>query len=325
MTGRDWITEEEFEIAVAYLRVLLLTNVGRDRQRVQPKVLGGNPLDRGYLPASLDWRPPYLTIRNAFQLADRAPRDLDFSSASYDVDALSDLSTGTFGCLVPSVASGRGGSIFFIPVGLLGRVLCALYTEYGYTPRNGGVTEVPSWEECRRKVCIAITRMNIKDWDAPDAVLAKELGGYPLWGDYTEPRGAIKRQELAECQEKVAVLVPPLPKVFRWMKTEPKAEPEKTEPKAEPEKTEPEPTPMLELEHKAPEPETEPGTVPARKRRNLWGWALVAVELLAIVGICHIYTTQGPYSSELAVACGVASILSAIGITVLKHFDTLDE
>lgn len=316
MTGRDWITEEEFEIAVAYLRVLLLTNVGRDRQRIQPKVMEGNPLNRGYLPASLNWRPPYLTIRNAFQLADRAPRDLDFSSASYDVDALSDLSTGTFGCLVPSVAGGRGGSIFFIPVGLLGRVLCALYTEYGYTPRNGGVTEVPSWEECRGKVCIAITRMNIKDWGSPDAVLAKELGGYPLWGDYTEPRGAIKRQELAECQEKVAVLVPPLPKVFRWMKTEPKAEPEKTEP---------EPTPMLELEHKAPESEAEPETAPERKRRNLWGWVIVAFELLSIAWIGHIYATQGPYSSELAVACGVASILSAIGITILRGFDDLDE
>lgn len=135
-----------------------------------------------------------------------------------------------------------------------------------------------------------------------------------VWGYYGAPIEAIERQERAECKKKkVAVLVPPLPKVFHWMKSEPKGE------------TEPEPTPMLELEHKAPEPDTEPETAPERKRRNLWGWALVAVELLAIVGICLIYTTQGPYSSELAVACGVASILSAIGITVLKHFDTLDE
>lgn len=312
MSGRDWITEEEFEIAVAYLRVLLLTSMGADRRRVQPKILEGNPLNRGYLPASLEWRPPYLTIRNAFRRGDLTSRDIQFSSASYDVDKLSDLSTGTYGCLTPADAGGRGG-VFFIPVGLLGRVLCALDTEYGYSPGIGGVTEDPSWDECRRKVGATIIRLNIKDWGSPDAVLAKELKSYPLWGDYTEPRGAIKRQELAECQEKVAVLVPPLPKVFHWMKAEPKVE------------TETEPTPMPELERRMPEPEAEPEAAPARKRRNLWGWALVAVELLAIVGICHIYTTQGPYSSELAVACGVASILSAIGITVLRGFDNLDE
>lgn len=137
-----------------------------------------------------------------------------------------------------------------------------------------------------------------------------------VWGYYGAPIEAIERQERAECKKKVAVLVPPLPKVFHWMKSKPKAEP-----KGE---TEPEPTPMLELEHKAPEPDTEPETAPERKRRNLWGWALVAFELLAIAWIGHIYATQGPYSSELAVACGVASILSAIGITVLKHFDDQD-
>ena len=234
MTGRDWITEEEFEIAVAYLRVLLLTNVGSDRQRIQPKVLEGNPVNRGYYPASLEWRPPYLTIRNAFRLEDRPPRDQDFSSASYDVGSLSDLSTGTYGCLVPSGTHGRGGSIFFVPVGLLGRVLCALDTEYGYTPGKGGVAEDHSYEECRKKVGTLITRMNLKDWGSHDAVLAKELGEYPVWGDYSTPRKAIDRQERREHQKKVAVLVPPLPKrgwFFRKPEPETETEPE-TEPKS---------------------------------------------------------------------------------------------
>ena len=302
MTGRDWITEEEFGVAVAYLRVLLLTNVGRDRQRIQPKVLESNPLNRGYLPASLDWRPPYLTIRNAFRLKDRPPRDQDFSSASYDVDSLSDLSTGTYGCLVPSGTHGRGGSIFFVPVGLLGRVLCALEAEYGYTPSKGGVTEIPSWEECQRKVGTTITRLNLKDWGSLDAVLAKELGEYPVWGDFSNPSKAIERQERAECEKKVAVLVPPLPKVFRWM------DPEKSEPeKSEPEKSEPE--------------KSEPGS----KRRNLWGWALIAFELLAIVWICYIYATQGPCSPELGATCAVAALTSAVGIAVLRSTDDQDE
>lgn len=230
MTGRDWITEEEFEIAVAYLRVLLLTNVGSDRQRIQPKVLEGNPVNRGYYPASLEWRPPYLTIRNAFRLEDRPPRDQDFSSASYDVGSLSDLSTGTSGCLVPSGTHGRGGSIFFVPVGLLGRVLCALDTEYGYTPGKGGVAEDHSYEECRKKVGTLITRMNLKDWGSHDAVLAKELGEYPVWGDYSTPRKAIDRQERREHQKKVAVLVPPLPK-RGWFFRKPEPETE-TEPKS---------------------------------------------------------------------------------------------
>lgn len=292
MTGRDWITEEEFEVAVAYLRVLLLTNVGRDRQRIQPKVLEGNPLNRGYLPASLDWRPPNLTIRNAFRLKDRPPRDQDFSSASYDVDSLSDLSTGTYGCLVPSSTHGRGGSIFFVPVGLLGRVLCALEAEYGYTPGRGGVTEIPSWEECQRKVGTTITRLNLKEWGSLDAVQAKELGEYPVWGDFSNPSKAIERQERAECEKKVAVLVPPLPKVFSRMDPE-KSEPEKSE--------------------------------PGSKRRNLWGWALIAFELLTIVWICHIYATQGPYSSELGATCAVAALTSTVGIAALRSTDDQDE
>lgn len=180
-------------------------------------------------------------------------------------------------------------------VGTLGRVLSLL----DKSPYCRDITSA------RRSVRLVLQEAGIHvEFNTTDDTFDDSL---IVWGYYGAPIGAIERQERAECKKKVAVLVPPLPRVLRWMKTEP------------------EPTPTLELEHKAPEPKTEPETVPARKRRNLWGWALVAVELLAIVGICHIYTTQGPYSSELAVACGVASILSAIGITVLKHFDTLDE
>ncbi len=303
MAGRNWITEEEFEVAVAYLRVLLLTNVGRDRQRIQPKVLEGNPLNRGYLPASLDWRPPYLTIRNAFRLEDRPPRDQDFSSASYDVDSLSDLSTGTYGCLVPSGTHGRGGSIFFVPVGLLGRVLCALEAEYGYTPSKGGVTEIPSWEECQRKVGTTITRLNLKDWDSLDAVLAKELGEYPVWGDFSNPSKAIERQERAECGKKVAVLVPPLPKVFRWM------DPEKSEPeKSEPEKSEPE--------------KSEPGS----KRRNLWGWLLVVVATPAFAGCCYTYATTSMFDPVRETVFTISTAVCGVCLTLCRFFcDDQDE
>lgn len=191
-----------------------------------------------------------------------------------------------------------------VVVGTLGRVLSLL------PEKDASLYDIADAHESVRR-----TLQDAGIYVEPSASDSAFDDSHIVWGYYGAPIEDIKRQELAECEKKVAVLVPPLPKVFHWMKSKPKAEP----------KVETEPTPMLELEHKVPEPETEPETVPARKRRNLWGWALVAFELLAIVGICHIYTTQGPYSSELAVACGVASILSAIGITVLKHFDTLDE
>ena len=73
--------------------------------------------------------------------------------------------------------------------------------------------------------------------------------------------------------------------------------------------------------HKA-EPEK---TEPESKRRNLWGWALIAFELLAIVWICHIYATQGPYSSELGATCAVAALTSAVGIAALRSTDDQDE
>ena len=298
MAERDWITEEEFEVAVAYLRVLLLTNVGRDRQRIQPKVLEGNPLNRGYLPASLDWRPPYLTIRNAFRLADRPPRDQDFSTASYDVDSLSDLSTGTYGVLFPSGTHGRGGSIFFVPVGLLGRVLCALEAEYGYTPSKGGVTEIPSWEECQRKVGTTITRLNLKDWGSLDAAQAKELGEYPVWGDYSSPRKAIERQERLEHQKKVAVLVPPLPK-REWFFHKPESEPAKSEPaKSEPDSN----------------------------RRNLWGWLLVVVATLAFAGCCYTYATTSMFDPVRETVFTISTAVCGVCLTLYRFFcDDQDE
>lgn len=64
---------------------------------------------------------------------------------------------------------------------------------------------------------------------------------------------------------------------------------------------------------------------PESKRSNLWGWALVAFELLTLVYICHIYATQGPYSSELAATCAVAALTSSIGIALLRSFDDQDE
>lgn len=73
--------------------------------------------------------------------------------------------------------------------------------------------------------------------------------------------------------------------------------------------------------HKA-EPEK---TEPESKRRNLWGWALIAFELLAIVWICHIYATQGPYSSELGATCAVAALTSAVGIAALRSTDDQDD
>lgn len=116
----------------------------------------------------------------------------------------------------------------------------------------------------------------------------------------------------------------------------------KTRPKTEP-KTEPKPAPTLEWgdysalieaieradpkrKPKKPTPPPKPEkSEPARKRRNLWGWALIAFELLAIVWICHIYATQGPYSPELGATCAVAALTSTVGIAVLRSTDDSDE
>lgn len=114
------------------------------------------------------------------------------------------------------------------------------------------------------------------------------------------------------------------------------------EPKTEP-KTEPKPGATLEWgdysalieaieradpkrKRKKPSPPPKPEkSEPESKRRNLWGWALIAFELLAIVWICYIYATQGPYSSELGATCAVAALTSAVGIAVLRSTDDQDE
>lgn len=64
---------------------------------------------------------------------------------------------------------------------------------------------------------------------------------------------------------------------------------------------------------------------PESRRHNLWGWALVAFELLAIVWICYIYATKGPYSPELGATCAVAALTSTVGIAVLRSTDDQDE
>ena len=133
-----------------------------------------------------------------------------------------------------------------------------------------------------------------------------------VWGYYGAPIEAIERGAASEKKRQkrgiielfkpssvveVGVAVVVAPDTWR------KAKPEKTEPeKTEPEKTEPE-----------------------SKRRNLWGWALIAFELLAIVWICHIYATQGPYSPELAATCAVAALTSTVGIAALRSTDDQDE
>lgn len=120
-----------------------------------------------------------------------------------------------------------------------------------------------------------------------------------VWGDYSEPCKAIERQEALENQRVTSLSIPAVRSWFHKPKPEP--------------------------EHEVPESETEPETAPARKRHNLWGWALVAFELLVIGWICYIYATQGPYSSELAVACAVGALTSPVGIAVLRSTDERDE
>lgn len=108
-------------------------------------------------------------------------------------------------------------------------------------------------------------------------------------------------------------------------------------------KTEPKPAPTLEWgdysalieaieradpkrKRKKPTPPPMPEkSEPESKRRNLWGWALIAFELLAIVWICYIYATQGPYSSELGATCAIAALTSTVGLAVLRSTDDQDE
>lgn len=126
-----------------------------------------------------------------------------------------------------------------------------------------------------------------------------------VWGYYDAPIEALERGAVLEKKRRkrgIIELLKPNPAKEVGVAVVPdtwhKAEPEKSEP----EKSEPE-----------------------SKRRNLWGWALIAFELLAIVWICHIYATQGPYSPELGATCAVAAITSTVGIAALRSTDDQEE
>lgn len=118
------ITAEEFETAVAYLRVLILTSVGKKRRELKPRCLGvvsRKPAD-WEIESELVWDPPRLTInKTANFIWDPAA----LKSAVYNIDELSSSpASGTRGCEAKGSPGPHGWFVYFrVGEGELGEVL----------------------------------------------------------------------------------------------------------------------------------------------------------------------------------------------------------
>ena len=159
------ITEEEFETAVAYLRVLILTSVGKKRRKLKPRCLGvvsRKPAD-WEIESELVWDPPRLTInKTANFIWDPAA----LKSAVYNIDELSlSPASGTRGCEAKSSPGPHGLFVYFrVGEGELGEVLVALHKEYGgYTTESANKALDASDEmKCRRVVARVLRERGIE-------------------------------------------------------------------------------------------------------------------------------------------------------------------
>ena len=312
------LTEEEFETAARFLQVTSLMGertddrydnetsvvsyethgVGCVERRKQLREWLDSQIPRctswtanTYRGTTVQWDGVSLTLhRRGEVLAEFSPSELQkkprFHGNWQHVPGASIKDDGTF--------KGRYDLRELTCVGALGRVLSLLEDEDAYCYDITRARKIISRTLRDAGICVEFDTQG----DAFDDSLI-------VWGYYGAPLEAIERQEALEHRRVTALSVPVLRSWFRNPKPEKKeiAKPEKTEPETEPETR--------------PEPES--------KRRNLWDWALVTFELLVIVWICYIYATQGPYSSDLAIACGVAALTIPVGIAVLRSTDTQDE
>lgn len=309
------ITAEEFEIAVAYLRVLILTSAGKGRQKLKPRCLGvvsRKPAD-WEIESELVWDPPRLTINKTANFI-WDPGAL--TSAVYNIDELSSPASGTSGYDAKGSPGPLGWFVYFrVGEGELGEVLVALHGEYGDCKVTSTRKARTASNEmaCRRAVARVLSERGIEvsagrrearegpKLPPPHMLPGPNFVRTPVrGGGYTRISTPAKPIQEPE-PEKEPTLVwgdySALVEAIERAGGKPKRKQEKPE---EPKESE-------------------------SKRHNLWSWALIAFELLAIVWICHIYATQGPYSSELTVTCGVAALTGAVGIALLRGSDSPDD
>lgn len=185
------ITEEEFEIAVAYLRVLILTSAGGARQELKPRCLRieGTPAE-WERPAKLMWDPPLLAIEDTANFI----WDHDaLSTAVYDIEQLSDPTSGDRGCAAKGSAGPYGWSVYFHSAGTLGEVLVALHGEYGDCKVKSTKKARAASNEmsCRRVVARVLSERGIEvSADRREAREVPELPPSPHapWSELRPPR-----------------------------------------------------------------------------------------------------------------------------------------
>ena len=158
------ITEEEFEIAVAYLRVLILTSAGKKRRELKPRCLGvisRKPAD-WEIESELVWDPPRLTInKTANFIWDTGAR----KSAVYNIDELSSPASDNRGCDAKGSPGPHGWFVYFrVGEGELGEVLVALHKEYGGYETESANKALDASDEmkCRRVVARVLRERGIE-------------------------------------------------------------------------------------------------------------------------------------------------------------------
>ena len=156
------ITAEEFEIAVAYLRVLILTSAGKERQELKPRCLRieGTPAE-WERPAKLVWDPPLLIIEDT---ANFIWDPVALSTAVYDIEQLSDPTSGDRGCAAVGSPGPYGWSVYFHSEGALAEVLVALHGEYGnYEAKSAKKARAASNKmDCRQAVARVLSERGIE-------------------------------------------------------------------------------------------------------------------------------------------------------------------
>ena len=303
MTGRDWITEEEFETAARFLQVVatMRGNLGDyysellDEERRWNSDMRGEDYRRienwlndiipnfRYLDAeqpsgaTVEWDGKCLLVCDGGRvLATFDPAELR------DPRSVCSLG-GPHGVVV---AAGKTERLQELRgTGALGRVL------YLISSRDNE-HRAEDVKEARKLVLGVLREAGIRvDVISGDGALNED---HIVWGDYSEPCKAIERQEALENMRVTSRSVPAVRSWFRKPK---------------------------------PEPGTEAEPEPAHKRRIRWDWMLTIVELLILGGIAYIWSTQGrdhPALVPLSLI-GVLVAISSLCVLAALEWDDSDE
>ena len=292
----DTITEEEFETAAQFLRVRRkMVEMCNSGEAWFPSIPFFRGWSDGTVPGqTVRWDGTTLTLKN--QRGDIASYDtrqmFPVGGSWHPKEDEVELFSGN-GRIKPNACFG---------VGTFGRVL-NLLSEYGVK-----IMSEDGIAEARTAVrnLIALHGIQVRHGKSPKTRDPRGLPGI----NFLRVKAHIENTRYKEPEPKTEPKPAP---TLEWGDYSALIEAiERADPKRKREKPTPPPKPK-----KVQEPES--------KRRNLWGWALITFELLAIVWICYIYATQGPYSSELGATCAIAALTSAVGIAVLRSTDDQDE